>query len=352
VIQGEMSVGELVAISLYLNPLFSPIQRFSDLNVVFANSMAALDRIFDIMDQQPEIRNRPHAKRLKHIEGRLAFEKISFAYQNTPDEEPGPVLCDIDFVVEPGQEVALVGPSGSGKSTLVSLVPRFYDVQSGAVRIDGHDVRDLHIKSLRKHIGMVLQDSLLFSGSIIDNLRYGNPRASRQEVIAACEAANAYEFIKTLPNGFDTEVGEGGTFLSGGQKQRLTIARAFLKDPRILILDEATSAIDATSEKLIQDALEKLRIGRTTLIIAHRLSTIINADTIVVLDDGEVIEMGTHDELLQQEGVYHRLYMQQFALAYQASEPVVTGANGGGPRNGAGADADPVSVKHLSAVKH
>lgn len=351
VIQGEMSVGGLVAISLYLNPLFSPIQRFSDLNVVFSNSMAALDRIFDIMDQQPEIRNRPNAKRLKNIKGRLAFEKISFAYQNAPDEEPGPVLCDIDFVVEPGQEVALVGPSGSGKSTLVSLIPRFYDVQSGAVRIDGHDVRDLHIKSLRKHIGMVLQDSLLFSGSIIDNLRYGNPRASRQEVIAACEAANAYEFIETLPNGFDTEVGEGGTFLSGGQKQRLTIARAFLKDPRILILDEATSAIDATSEKLIQDALEKLRVGRTTLIIAHRLSTIINADKIIVLDDGEIVEMGTHDELLQHEGVYHKLYMQQFALAYALPEPEVTGNNGGGPKNARGVDADLVQVGHSPAVK-
>jgi ABC-type multidrug transport system fused ATPase/permease subunit len=198
---------------------------------------------------------------------------------------------------------------------------------------------------------MVLQDSILFSGTIIDNLRYGNPRASRQEVIAACEAANAREFIDTLPNGFDTEVGEGGTFLSGGQRQRLTIARAFLKDPRILILDEATSAIDATSEKLIQDALEKLRIGRTTLIIAHRLSTIINADKIIVLEDGELVEMGTHDELLQHEGIYHKLYMQQFALAYSIPEPEVEGSNGSGPRNGHGAHADPVQVWPPSAAE-
>jgi ABC-type multidrug transport system fused ATPase/permease subunit len=325
VIQGHMTVGELVAISLYLSPLFTPIRRFSDLNVVFANSMAALERIFDIMDQKPEIRNRPNARRLQEIEGRVAFKQVSFAYQNAPEEEPGPVLCDIDLIVEPGQQVALVGPSGSGKSTLVSLIPRFYDVGAGAVRIDGHDVRDVRISSLRRHIGMVMQDAILFSGTIIDNLRYGNPSASRKEVIAACEAANACEFIESLPNGFDTEVGEGGTFLSGGQKQRLTIARAFLKDPRILILDEATSAIDATSEKLIQEALEKLRVGRTTLIIAHRLSTIVNADKIIVLEDGEIVERGTHDELLQYGGIYHRLYTQQFAMAHSLPEAAAVG---------------------------
>jgi subfamily B ATP-binding cassette protein MsbA len=327
VISGNMSVGELVAVSLYLGPLYTPIRRFADLNVVFANSMAALERIFDIMDQKPEIRDRSGAIELKKIDGKVELEQVHFSYSNAPDpdQEPGPVLCDISFVVEPGEVVALVGPSGSGKSTLVSLIPRFYDVQAGAVRIDDHDVRDVRIKSLRRHIGMVLQDSILFSGSIIDNLRYGNPRANRREVIAACEAANAYEFINTLPNGFDTEVGEGGSFLSGGQKQRLTIARAFLKNPRILILDEATSAIDATSESLIQEALERLRVGRTTFIIAHRLSTIVNADRIIVLEDGEIVEMGTHDELLKQRYVYHSLYTQQFASAHAPLEPEAVG---------------------------
>lgn len=315
VIQGTITVGELVAVGMYLSPLYMPVKRFSELNVVIANSMAALDRVFEIMDQEPEIQNRPNAIKLPAIEGYVQFDHVHFAYKHTPTDDPGPVLTDINFDVVPGQTIALVGPSGSGKSTLVSLIPRFFEVQAGKVRIDGHDIRDVKIKSLRRHIGVVLQDAILFSGTILENLRYGNPHASTQEVEMACRAANAYDFIEALPDKFESEIGEGGAFLSGGQKQRLTIARAFLKNPKILILDEATSALDAESERLIQAALQKLMVGRTTFIIAHRLSTIINADRIFVLDAGKIVEMGTHAELLTLEGVYHYLYQQQFASA-------------------------------------
>jgi subfamily B ATP-binding cassette protein MsbA len=228
------------------------------------------------------------------------------------------VLSDLDFTVEPGQKIALVGPSGSGKSTLVSLIPRFYDVDAGVVRIDDRDVRDIKMRSLRRHIGMVLQDPILFSGTIKENILYGKPDATNEELAAACKAANAYEFIRNLPNGFDTEVGEGGGLLSGGQRQRITIARAFLKNPKILILDEATSSLDSESERLIQDALDRLIAGRTTFTIAHRLSTIVNADRILVLNDGHIVEAGTHTELLQLGGVYRRLYEQQFESAWSS----------------------------------
>jgi subfamily B ATP-binding cassette protein MsbA len=315
VIQGQMTVGELVTVAAYLGSLYMPVRRFSELNVVFANSMAALDRIFEIMDERPEIRSKPNAIKLSQIKGEVAFDHVGFSYTDIPETEQGPVLRNIDFTAEPGQRVALVGPSGAGKSTLVSLIPRFYDVQAGAVKVDGYDVRDLGVRSLRRHIGMVMQDSILFTGSVFENVLYGNPKASRRQVIEACKAANAYEFIRALPNGFDTEVGEGGTFLSGGQKQRVTIARAFLKSPKILILDEATSSLDSESEQLIQEALEHLMIDRTTFIIAHRLSTIVNADRILVLHEGQIIEDGTHAELLEQENLYHDLYAQQFESA-------------------------------------
>ncbi|MEO8395552.1 MAG: ATP-binding cassette domain-containing protein, partial [Chloroflexota bacterium] len=243
---------------------------------------------------------------LETCEGRVEFEHISFAYHH--EEEPGPVLTDMSFVVEPGEKVALVGPSGSGKSTVVSLIPRFYDVDGGCVRIDGVDVRGLTLESLRRHVGMVLQTPILFSGTIFDNIRYGKPDASEAEVVEACRAANAWDFIQRLPKGLYSEVGENGGYLSGGQRQRLTIARAFLKDPKILILDEATSALDSESERLIQAALERLMVGRTTFIIAHRLSTIENADLIFVMDHGRLLESGTHGELLNNAGLYQRLY--------------------------------------------
>jgi len=293
---------------MYLTPLYTPLQRFAQLNLVFANSMAAVDRVFQIMDEKPEIRDQPGAIVLRDVKGVVEFEKVSFAYPQATESEPGPVLHSMSFVVRPGERVALVGSSGSGKSTIVSLIPRFYDVDLGSVKIDGHDVRDITVNSLRRNVGMVLQNPVLFSGTIIDNIRYGKPEASMSEVVEAAKAANAYEFIKKLPNQFESEVGEGGNFLSGGQKQRVTIARAFLKDPKILILDEATSALDSVSERLVQQALERLMEGRTTFVIAHRLSTIENADRIFVLENGNIVESGTHDELLDHEGVYQKLY--------------------------------------------
>jgi ABC-type multidrug transport system fused ATPase/permease subunit len=313
IIHGTLSIGELVAFTMYLSPLYTPLQRFSELNVVFANSMAALDRIFEIMDEKPEIADRPNAMKLKQIAGKVEFEHVHFSYSK--EDQGTLVLSDLNFTAEPGQKIALVGPSGSGKSTLVSLIPRFYDVDAGRVKIDGCDVRDIQLTSLRRHIGMVLQDPILFSGTIRENILYGNPKATDEQITAASKAANAYDFIRSLPHGFDNEIGEGGVFLSGGQRQRLTIARAFLKDPKILILDEATSSLDSESERLIQEAMERLVVGRTTFIIAHRLSTIVNADRILVLNNGAIVETGTHVELLQRDGMYHHLYEQQFASA-------------------------------------
>ncbi|MCC6805214.1 MAG: ABC transporter ATP-binding protein, partial [Anaerolineae bacterium] len=307
VIGGSLTVGELIAVTMYLPSLYTPLQRFSELGVVFANSMAAVDRVFEIMDEKPEIRDAPDAVEVANIEGRVEFETVSFAYHNDLDEQ-GPVLRGVNFVVEPGEKVALVGPSGSGKSTVVSLIPRFYDVDAGCVRIDGQDVRKVTLQSLRRHVGMVLQTPILFSGTIYDNIRYGKPEANEAEIVEACKAANAWDFIQRLPKRLYSEVGEDGAYLSGGQRQRLTIARAFLKDPKILILDEATSALDSESERLIQAALERLMIGRTTFIIAHRLSTIENADLIFVMEHGRLIDSGTHDELMHHAGLYQRLY--------------------------------------------
>lgn len=307
---GAMTIGTLTAMIFFLGYLYTPLQRFSDLNVLLANATAALDRIFEIMDEDPEIASRPGAVAVEKIEGRVEFEEVKFSY-----DEDEPVLNDISFSVQPGQQVALVGPSGSGKSTIAGLIPRFYDVESGAIKIDGKDIRDFKVKSLRSHIGMVLQDPILFSGSIRENILYGDPTADEKRLVEACKAANAMEFIGTLPDGFDSEVGERGNFLSGGQKQRLTLARAFLKNPQILILDEATSSLDSESEHLIQNAMDRLVVGRTTFIIAHRLSTIVNSDLILVLENGSIKEAGTHKELLQNGSLYHHLYEQQFESA-------------------------------------
>ena len=307
VIYGDITVGELIAITMYLGPLYLPLQRFSELNIVLSNSTAALDRIFEIMDEKPEIVDRPAAIELAKVGGEVAFEGVSFAYNHGC-----PILKNVTFSVRAGQRVALVGPSGSGKTTIANLIPRFYDVSDGRVLIDGHDVRDIKIKSLRRHIAMVLQDPVLFSGTIRENILYGNPSAAESDVIRAAKAANAYDFICSLPEGFETQVGERGALLSGGQKQRITIARAFLKDPAILILDEATSSLDSQAEYLIQDAMARLVKGRTTFIIAHRLSTIIHADQIFVLSAGSVIESGTHEELLDSAGAYKNLYDGQF----------------------------------------
>lgn len=309
VIQGDLTVGGLMAVMMYLAPLYLPLQRFSELNIVLANAMAALDRIFEIMDEVPEIRDRPGAKDLPFPSGQVELDDVSFHYT-----QGCPVIENISFCARPGQKVALVGPSGSGKTTIVSLIPRFYDVASGSIRIDGMDVRDITMESLRRHIGMVLQDPVLFSGTIKENVLYGLPEASDEQVMEACRAANALEFICTLPEGFDTEVGERGCQLSGGQKQRITLARAFLKDPRILILDEATSSLDTESEKMIQDAMHRLMAGRTTFIIAHRLSTVTGADNILVLQKGRIAEQGTHAALMDKGGIYRQFYRRQIEL--------------------------------------
>ena len=307
VITNSITVGELVAVTLYLSPLYLPLERFSELNVVLSNSLAALDRVFEVMDQTPDIRDAPEAKDLEEPRGRVRFEQVHFSYSQEPDS-PVAVLRDISFSVEPGQKVALVGPSGSGKSSLISLIPRFYDVTSGGIFVDGQDVRGLQVKSLRQHISIVLQTPVLFSGTVRENILYSKPSATQDELVRAATAANAIDFIRNLPHGFDSEVGEGGGFLSGGQRQRVTIARAFLKDPQILILDEATSALDTASEKLIQGALERLMEGRTTFIVAHRLSTIQHADMILVMREGRIVDAGTHRQLLRKEGLYQELY--------------------------------------------
>lgn len=316
-INNHLTPGELIAVTLYLAPLYLPLQRFSELNIVFANSLAALDRIFEVMDQTSEITDKLEAVKLEKVNGKVEFDRVNFDYV-----KDCPVLNDVSFTANPGRKIALVGPSGSGKTSIVSLIPRFYDVSSGSVHIDGIDIRDIKLNSLRRNIGMVLQDPILFSGTIRENILYGKPAASDEEIIAASRAANAYDFIVSLPNGFDTEVGERGSQLSGGQRQRITIARAFLKDPKILILDEATSSLDSESERMIQEAMEKLISGRTTFIIAHRLSTVVHADQILVLFDGRIIDSGTHGNLLEKSAVYRKLYEGQFKSSPTPGEGV------------------------------
>lgn len=307
VIHGQLTIGELVAVNLYLGPLYLPLERFSELNVILSNSLAALDRVFEVMDETPDILDAKGAKELNDCKGQVQFEHVDFSYSQDEDS-PVAVLEDISFSAEPGQKIALVGPSGSGKSSLISLIPRFYDVTAGRILIDGQDIRQLQVKSVRQNISIVLQTPVLFSGTVRQNILYGKPGASEEELLTATKNANALEFIQALPKGFDSEVGEGGGFLSGGQRQRITIARAFLKNPQILILDEATSALDSASEKLIQAALEKLMEKRTTFIVAHRLSTIIGSDTILVMKDGKIVDKGNHRQLLDREGLYQQLY--------------------------------------------
>lgn len=304
VISGRLSIGELVAVTMYLTPLYLPLERFTELNVVLANSLAALDRIFEIIDEKPEITDKKDAKPLTNVSGNVHFNNVSFRY----DPHSPEVLNNISFTAQAGQKIALVGPSGSGKSTIISLIARFYDPTQGTISIDQQPLTNLKQKSLRQNIGMVLQSPILFSGTIRENILYGKPKATETEIKNACKAANALEFIAALPDGFDSQVGEGGALLSGGQRQRITIARAFLKDPKILILDEATSALDSESERLIQSALERLMEGRTTFIIAHRLSTIVGADKIIVMQNGRIVDTGTHKELLNRDGLYRNLY--------------------------------------------
>ncbi len=307
VVNGHITAGSLVAFLTYAVNLANPVKRISRVYGNVQKAMAAADRVFDVMDLPEIITNKPDAKVLPPVEGRVKFEHVGFEYK-----EGVPALTDVSFDVQPGQMVAFVGPSGSGKSTIANLIPRFYDVTSGSVTIDGMDVRDVTMESLREQIGIVPQETMLFSATVLENIRYGRLDATEEEVIEAAKAANCHEFIMDLPNGYQTKIGERGLNLSGGQRQRIAIARAILKNPRLLILDEATSALDTESEKIVQAALDDLMVGRTAFVIAHRLSTIFNADKIIVIENGHIKETGTHEELLAQGGLYSTLYKIQF----------------------------------------
>jgi subfamily B ATP-binding cassette protein MsbA len=353
VLKGELSVGALIAFQSYLGQLYGPIQRFAEVNVTIQNSMTNIERIFEVLDIEPDVKNKENPVPLAECVGDIRFERVGFAYQTElpmpksvqdknssydpdiverlrpakrwywipPKTKPDPLptiketrvaLKNITFHAKPGQMVALVGPSGAGKSTLINFIPRFYDADQGTVYLDGRDIRDYDIHDLRKQIAIVLQDNILFSGTVYENIVYGRPDATMEEVIEAAKAANAHDFITSWEKGYDTILGERGMRLSGGQKQRLAIARALLKNPRILILDEATSALDAESEAVVTEALDNLMRNRTTFVIAHRLATVVRADQILVLNNGEIVESGTHEQLLALGGLYRDLYEKQF----------------------------------------
>lgn len=301
---GTVDVTDLITFLLYISILTEPIKTLIDFTEQFQNGYTGFERFLEIMSIEPDIQDAIDAKPLEQVKGAIDFDNVSFRYEENSEK----VLSHINLHVDVGEYVALVGSSGAGKSTLCSLIPRFYDVTSGTVKIDGQDVRTLQLQSLRNHIGIVQQDVYLFVGTVYDNIRYGKPDATREEVIQAAKNANAHEFIMSLPNGYETDIGQRGIKLSGGQKQRLSIARVFLKNPPILIFDEATSALDNESEKVVQESLERLAKNRTTFVIAHRLTTIQNAKRILVLTENGIEEEGTHEELLARGGIYEKLY--------------------------------------------
>ncbi|MFW5839817.1 MAG: ABC transporter ATP-binding protein, partial [Planctomycetota bacterium] len=302
-----LSAGQMVAFTAAAGQLYLPIRRFSQINIMYQTSMAAIERVFRMFDIVPEVTSRPDARQQSPQAGRIEFDRVEFGY-----DPQLPVLEDLSFEVQPGERIAIVGESGAGKSTLVTLIPRLYDVTGGAIRIDGVDIRDYRLRVLRRSIGIVLQDTILFSGTIRENLRYGRKNATDQEIRDAARMANAEQFILQLPDGYDAMIGERGLSLSGGQRQRISLARTILQNPRILILDEATSALDSESENLITEALERVMVGRTCVIIAHRLSTVIDADRILVFRQGRLVEQGPHEQLLGQGGYYRYLFEQQF----------------------------------------
>ena len=313
VMQGKMNYADLLTFTLYIASFVSPMRKLSSFSEQFASGFAGLNRFVDIMRTEPTIQDKADAKPLSDVKGAIKVDTVSFAYDNDLD-----VLRNVSLDVQPGETIAIVGPSGGGKTTLCQLIPRFYDVDAGSISIDGQDIRDVTQKSIHENIGIVQQDVFLFADTIFENIRYGKPDATMEEVMEAAKKAEIYEDIMAMPNGFETYVGERGTLLSGGQKQRVAIARIFLKNPPILILDEATSALDSVTEAKIQRAFDTLAKGRTTLIIAHRLSTIRNANRIVSIADGIITECGNHQELLEKGGIYAELYRTQNALALEA----------------------------------
>ncbi|MDM8143306.1 ABC transporter ATP-binding protein [Megamonas hypermegale] len=308
VVNGALTAGALVAFLTYAVNLANPVKRISRVYGTINKAMAAAERVFNVLDTEEELKDKPNAIELPKISGTVKFDHVSFGYKEGVN-----VLHDLTLEAKPGQVIAFVGPSGAGKSTIANLIPRFYDVTAGSIKIDDIDIRDVKIRSLREQIGVVPQETMLFSGSVKDNIRYGRLDATDEEIIEAAKAANAHNFIMNLSDGYETKIGERGITLSGGQRQRIAIARAILKNPRILILDEATSALDTESEEIVQEALDKLMIGRTSFVIAHRLSTIIHADKIIVLENGRVCESGTHQQLMQTGGLYSHLYNIQFS---------------------------------------
>ncbi|BDG42103.1 ABC transporter ATP-binding protein [Saccharococcus caldoxylosilyticus] len=307
VLLGHITVGTMVAFVGYIDRLYSPLRRLVNSSTTLTQSFASMDRMFEFFDEPYDVTDAPNAVDCREVKGDIVFDHVTFAYHKN---EP-PVLRDISFSVKAGETIALVGMSGGGKSTLVSLIPRFYDVTEGKILLDGIDIRDIRVRSLRDKIGIVFQDSFLFSDSVKDNILLGKPDATDEEVIAAAKAANAHDFIMSLPDGYDTKVGERGIKLSGGQKQRIAIARVFLKNPPLLIFDEATSALDLENEHYIQEALERLAKNRTTFIVAHRLSTITHADRIFLIENGKIVESGTHEELMAKQGSYYHLFTIQ-----------------------------------------
>jgi ATP-binding cassette subfamily B protein len=320
-LRGVVQVGVLATFVIYIMNFFRPMRGIAMVYNSLQSALAGAERIFEVLDAEPDVSDLPGAKPLENLRGHVRFDHVTFSY------EPGkPVLIDVSLEASPGQTIALVGPTGAGKTTIISLLSRFYDVDQGAISIDGHDIRTVQQASLRKQLGIVLQDTFLFSGTVMDNIRYGRLDATDEEVIAAAKLANADRFIRLLPEGYRTHVSEQGHNFSQGQRQLLAIARAILADPRILILDEATSSVDTRTEMQIQEALLRLMRGRTSFVIAHRLSTIRNADQVLVVNDHRIIERGSHEELLARKGFYYELYMSQFrrfetALAQAQREP-------------------------------
>ena len=311
--RGQMEAADLATYALYISLFTAPITQILDFTETFQKAIAGFRRFCEVLDEQPQIQDRPGARPLRVSEGAIRYEDVHFAYGDAPGEKDDEVIRGLTLDIRPGETIALVGPSGGGKSTTCALLPRFYDVDAGSITIDGQDVRDVTQKSLREAIGLVQQDVYLFDGTIAENIAYGCPDATAAEIRLAARRANIAEFVESLPDGYETQVGERGSHLSGGQKQRIAIARVFLKNPPILIFDEATSALDNESEQAVQESLDELARGRTTLVIAHRLSTIRGADEIVTMEGGRVAERGTHEELLARGGTYARYYQMQFA---------------------------------------